>query len=408
MSSWTKSIFSKNFINLSLNQGVNIVATLVYTPLLFQNLGDENFGLIHLAFSIIIILTVLVSYGYNLNGPVKIAQSKSTKEESLIITDILNIRISLSFIIFILSIPFIFFCQDQVFQKILLFSLIILFTEALNPLFYLQGKNKILPQSILNFFSKTLYIVLIILFISNYEDAYLANFFYGFSITLLFLFFWIKHFIINRITHLNFSIKKILINLKQNFQFFLSSTSTHFTLNSALIILSFFVTNKELGRFSLAYKVAFILRMIPVFFIQSVLQQASTIRNKSKEEFDKFLSRYFQLGLMITLIIAITTYISSNYIIEIFADEKIDYSSKILSLLSFIPFFAMLNFKNVVYMLVNNLKSKLNRATFYTLLFMLISSLILSNLYGGFGLAYALLLTEIFSFFTHYFLINRK
>ena len=65
MSSWTKSIFSKNFINLSLNQGVNIVATLIYTPLLFQNLGDENFGLIHLAFSAIIILTIFVSYGYN-------------------------------------------------------------------------------------------------------------------------------------------------------------------------------------------------------------------------------------------------------------------------------------------------------------------------------------------------------
>ena len=408
MSSWTKSIFSKNLINLSLNQVVNIVATLVYTPILFQNLGDENFGLIHLAFSIIIVLTVLVSYGYNLNGPVKIAQSNSIKEESLIITDILNIRISLSFAIFIFSIPFIFFYQDQVFQKILLFSLIILFTEALNPLFYLQGKNKILPQSILNFFSKTLYIVLIILFISNYEDAYLANFFYGFSITILFLFFWIKHFIINRITYLDFSIKKISINLKQNFQFFLSSTSTHFTLNSALIILSFFVTNKELGRFSLAYKVAFILRMIPVFFIQSVLQQASTIRNKSKEEFDKFLSRYFQLGLMITLIIAISTYILSDYIIEIFADEKIDYSSKILSLLSFIPFFAMLNFKNVVYMLVNNLKSKLNRATFVTLIFMLFSSFILSYIYSGLGLAYALVLTELFSFIIHYYFINKK
>ena len=73
MSSWTKSIFSKNFINLSLNQGVNIVATLIYTPFLFQNLGDENFGLINLAFSILIILTILVSYGYNLNGPLKIA-----------------------------------------------------------------------------------------------------------------------------------------------------------------------------------------------------------------------------------------------------------------------------------------------------------------------------------------------
>ena len=46
-----KSIFSKNFINLTLNQGVNIIATLIYTPILFQILGEENFGLIQLAFS---------------------------------------------------------------------------------------------------------------------------------------------------------------------------------------------------------------------------------------------------------------------------------------------------------------------------------------------------------------------
>ena len=98
MSSWTKSIFSKNFINLSLNQGVNIVATLIYTPLLFQKLGDENFGLIHLAFSIIIILTILVNYGYNLNGPIKIAQSKNVDEENLVIIDVLNLRLSISFI----------------------------------------------------------------------------------------------------------------------------------------------------------------------------------------------------------------------------------------------------------------------------------------------------------------------
>ena len=66
----------------------------------------------------------------------------------------------------------------------------------------------------------------------------------------------------------------------------------------------------------------------------------------------------------------------------------------------------MLNFKNVVYMLVNDLKSKLNQATFYTLLFFLINTLIFSYLYGGYGLAFSLLLTELFSFFIHYYLIK--
>ena len=408
MLSSSKSIFSKNFINLSLNQGVNIVATLIYTPLLFQKLGDENFGLIHLAFSIIIILTILVNYGYNLNGPIKISQSKNIKEENLVIIDILNIRISLSFIIFILSIPFIFIYPDQGFKKILAFSLVILFTEALNPLFYLQGKNKILPQSILNFFSKTLYIILIVLFISKYEDAYLANFFYGFSIMLLFLFFWIKYFTRNNTIYLALSIKKIIVNLKQNFQFFLTSTSTHFTLNSALIVLSFFATNKELGRFTLAYKVAFLLRMLPVFFIQAALQQASKLNLKSKKAFKNYISKYFKVGLLITFLVAIITFIFSDIIIYVFSREKIEYSSTILSILGFIPFLAMLNFKNVIYLLVNDFKYVLNKATFITLIFMLLSSIILSYLYSGLGLAYALVFTEIFSFVIHYYLINKK
>jgi PST family polysaccharide transporter len=408
MSSWTKSIFSKNFINLSLNQGVNIITTLIYTPFLFQNLGDENFGLINLAFSIVIMLTILVSYGYNLNGPIKIAQSKNLDEENSVIIEILNIRLSLSLIIFIFLIPFVTFYPDQFFQKILLFSLIILFTEALNPLFYLQGKNKIFPQSILNFFSKTLYVILIVLFVSKYEDSYLANFFYGFSITLLFLFFWVQYFTRNDITYLELSIKKTILNLKQNFQFFLSSTSTHFTLNSALIVLSFFATSKELGRFTLAYKVAFLLRMLPVFFIQSALQQASKFNLKSNEAYKNYISKYFKFGLLITILIAVITFIFSDMIIYVFSTEKIDYSSKILSILGFIPFFAMLNFKNVIYLLVNDLKYILNKATFFTMIFMLLSSLILSYLYSGLGLAYALVLTELVSFSIHYYLINKK
>lgn len=403
-----KSIFSKNFINLSLNQGVNIIATLIYTPILFQILGEENFGLIQLAFSVVIILSIFVSYGYNLNGPIKIVQSQEAKKESLIISEILNLRLTLSVLVFVVSIPFLYLHSNTIYQKILIFSYIILLAEALNPLFYLQGINKILPQSILNFFSKSMYIILIILFITDAEDAYLANFFYGISISFLFLIFWMKLFLSSSTFNYSFSIKKIVINLKENLHLFLSSTSTHFTVNGSLIILSLFVSNQELGRFSLAYKVAFILRMIPVFFIQSILQHATKIKDRSKDEFNKFLSNYFKFGLLTTLIIAIITCFFSDFIIEIFADEKIDYSSKILSLLSFIPFLAMLNFKNVVYMLVNDLKFKLNKATFYTLLLFLINSLILTNIYGGYGLAYSLLLTEIFSFLIHYFLINRK
>ena len=402
-----KSIFTKNFINLTLNQGVNVVATLIYTPILFQTLGDENFGLMHLAFSIVILLSILTNYGYSLNGPVKIFNSSSSDNRNLIVNEVLVLRITISVFVIFFSFPLIAFYVDESLRKILFFSLIILFTEALNPLFYLQGINKILPQALLNLFSKSLYLLLIILFISQESDTYLANFFYGFSISLFFLIFWIRNYLNKKII-IKISIVKLINNLKENFKFFLSTTYTHFTLNSALIILNFFVTDKELGRFTLAFKIAFLLRMIPVFFVQSGLQNASGLKRNSDEKFKNYISKYFKIGLLSTFVIAIITNIFSDYIIYLFANEEIVYSSKILSYLSFIPFLAMLNFKNLVFILVYDLKSILNKATFWTLIFMIFSSLILCKLYGGIGLAYALLFTEIFSFIIHYILIKKR
>ena len=402
-----KSIFTKNFINLTLNQGVNVIATLLYTPILFQTLGDENFGLMHLAFSIVIMLSILTNYGYSLNGPIKIVNSNSNDNRNLIVNEVLVLRTTISVFVILFSYPFIAFYVDESLRKILFFSLIILFTEALNPLFYLQGINKILPQAFLNLFSKSLYLLLIVLFISEESDTYLANFFYGFSISLFFLIFWIRNYINKKII-VKISIVKLINNLKENFKFFLSTTYTHFTLNSGLIILNFFVTNKELGRFTLAFKIAFLLRMIPVFFVQSGLQNASSLNRKSEEKFNNYILKYFKIGLLSTFVIAIITNLFSDYIIYLFANEEIVYSSKILSHLCFIPFLAMLNFKNLVFILVCDLKSILNKATFWTLIFMIFSSLILCKLYGGIGLAYALLFTEIFSFIIHYLLIKKR
>ncbi len=406
MSSLTKSIFYKNFFNLSLNQGVNIFATIIYTPILFQRLGDENFGLIHLAFSIIIILSIIVSYGYNLNGPIKITESKSLEAENFIIRDILSLRIFNALIIFLISTPLIIFFSSDNFYKILIFSFIILLNEALNPLFFLQGKNKIFPQAVINFFSKSLYIVLIYFFVLSSDEAYLANFFYGFTALLFVFIFWLNHFINYSFPKTRFSLINLKNRINENFVLFLSSSSTHLTLNSALIILSFFINHKELGRFTLAYKIAFLIRMIPVFFIQSGLQKASNLFKKSKSDFNKYISKYFNFGLLFTFFLALLMIFFADFIIQIFANEKIEYSSNILTILSFIPFLAMLNFKNINYILVNNYKALLNKATFFTLFFMSLSSIILSYHYGGYGLAIALILTEIFSFVIHSILLK--
>ena len=207
------------------------------------------------------------------------------------------------------------------FKKNLIFFINNSFHRSFESIILFTGYNKIFPQAILNLFSKSLYLLLIVLFIGEESDTYLANFFYGFSISLFFLIFWIKNYINKKIIF-KISIEKFIRNLKENFKFFLSTTYTHFTLNSGLIILNFFVTNKELGRFTLAFKIAFLLRMIPVFFVQSGLQNASSLNRKSEEKFKNYISKYFKIGLLSTFVIAIITNLFSDYIIYLFANEE--------------------------------------------------------------------------------------
>ena len=47
-----KKIFLKNFFNLIVNQGVNILVAIIATPILFQKLGESSFGLMNLSWII--------------------------------------------------------------------------------------------------------------------------------------------------------------------------------------------------------------------------------------------------------------------------------------------------------------------------------------------------------------------
>ena len=187
------SIFIKNFINLSLNQGLNIVITLIITPVLFQRLGESQYGFVNLSFSIVILLAIIVSYGYNLNGPQKIALYKSDLEKFKFLSQVITLRLFIASILFsIIVLSFYLLGIFKNYWMILFPSLLILFSEALFPLFYLQGKDKLNTLIILNACSKIMYLVFVFISIKDQNDAYLANLLFGFSSLIVYLFFWIR------------------------------------------------------------------------------------------------------------------------------------------------------------------------------------------------------------------------
>jgi len=409
MNKKSKNIFIKNFTNLSLNQGINILIAIVATPILFQNLGDSQFGLVNLAFSIFMLISIVVSYGYHLNGPKQISLLNKLEKESDTIKDIVSLRIFIAIIISIVIIALIYLTDFfNGYELIILFSIPILFSEAIHPVFYLQGKNNLSVLAILNAFSKLFYLGLIILSIKNQNDAFKVNLLYGSVLSLVFLVYWGLFFYKNKLKFHFVDLDKIKFRLKENFQFFMSSVAGHISIHSGIIILKLFVNNSELGKFALANKIAFLLRMIPVFIVQSVLQNASIINQNNPLALKKYLNYYFKRGLILTFITGLFFTIFSKWIIIIFSGQEIIYSNQILSLLSFIPFLAMLNFKNILLILVNEKKEILNKATWISAFIMIPLAIVLSYYYKGFGLAVALLISEFSSFIVHTILLSRS
>jgi PST family polysaccharide transporter len=409
MNKKSKNIFIKNFTNLSLNQGINILIAIVATPILFQNLGDSQFGLVNLAFSIFMLISIVVSYGYHLNGPKQISLLNKLENEADTIKDIVSLRLFIAIIISIVIITLIYLTDFfNGYELIILFSIPILFSEAIHPVFYLQGKNNLSVLALLNAFSKLFYLGLIILSIKNQNDAFKVNLLYGSVLSLVFMVYWGLFFYKNKLKFHFVDLDKIKFRLNENFQFFMSSVAGHISIHSGIIILKLFVNNSELGKFALANKIAFLLRMIPVFIIQSVLQNASIINQNNPLVLKKYLNYYFKRGLILTFITGLFFTIFSKWIIIIFSGQEIIYSNQILSLLSFIPFLAMLNFKNILLILVNEKKEILNKATWISAFIMIPLAIVLSYNYKGFGLAIALLISEFSSFIVHTILLSRS
>ncbi|MDA9572657.1 oligosaccharide flippase family protein [Flavobacteriaceae bacterium] len=405
-----KGIFIKNFFNLIINQGINIFIALLATRVLFSTLGEAQFGLVNLALSVVLLSSIAVSYGYHLNGPKRIAlfRGESAKKQSLINEIILTriiIATGMAIILFCLTYFFGFF---KSYAALLYYSLILLFSQALFPMFYFQGNDKIAWASLVNAFAKGAYLLLIILFIKTPDDATYVNFLFGLSALVVYIAFWIIIYKKEKIKWVWVSIYNIKNRFIENFQFFISSIAGHVSIHGGLIILANFVNNTVLGEFALAQKIALLMRMVPIFFTQAILQKASILFKSDKIEFNSYVNRIFIIGLTITFAMGLIVIIFSKWIIFLLAGSHVVYSDTILKILAFIPFFSMLNFNNMIKILVDEKKHLLTKATWITAIIMLILATTGSYYYGGYGLSIALVLTEIVSFIVHSVLLIKN
>ncbi len=396
----------QNFLFLAFIQSSNVLISIISMPLLIQSIGVDQFGLVNLALSVIAVLNILVTFGYNLSAPREVAIYREDKNSlSHVVSNVFSAKVVLASIASLIILIGVFGLElFSEYRIILVFSLLLLFSEATLPLWFFQGMEKMKLVSIANVFSKLLFLLGIVLFIHSPEQSKWVNFMLGFlglGIN-LFLLTYI-HFFLD-IRFYRPEAMAIWKSLKENVLLFFSNFASFISINGGLIILSFFSTAETLGMYSLAERVVMVLRLFPALVVQAVFPNASKLYQEDKDSFYRFLRKVHLRVLLVGGLISAGVYLTATWIIQILSKSELADSVRFLQILSAIPFLACLNVGNITLMLVADQKKLLFRASWMMCAYMLTIATTLTSTMGGVGLCISIVSTEmvvflIFTFF---------
>jgi len=245
-----------NFFSLSLLQAFTYILPLLTLPYLVRVLGIENFGLVMFAQAFIMFFNILVDYGFNLSATREVSIHRDDKEK---LTEIFSSVMSIKFILIIvsfviLSIVVFSFEKFSIHWELYLFTFLMIIGQALFPVWYFQGLERMKYITIVNITSKLIFTIAIFVFIQNESDYILVPVLNGLGFIVGGLYsLWIihKHFY-QKFTFQ--STETIMIHFKDSSRFFLSRLAASLYTTANAFVLGIFTNNTMVGYYSIAEK----------------------------------------------------------------------------------------------------------------------------------------------------------
>ena len=389
-----KKRIGKNFASLSLLQIANMLLPLVTLPYLVRVLGTEKFGLVIFAQSFAVFFNLFVEFGFNLSATREVAvHRKDEPKINAIFSGVMLIKILLVLSSFlILSLLVFLIPRLHADWEIFLLSFGIVIGQALFPLWYFQGTEKMSVISIINVSAKLIFTVLILFLIQDEDDYLLVPVFnsIGFIVAGLFGLYWALRnikLVIPRIVDM-----RILFLDSTNL--FVSNLSTSLYTYSNIIILGALTNNTLVGIYSSMEKLILAIKGLFTPLFQAIFPYLSGRNTAETVTFVKKLIRPLLLvGLLITSVILI---FAEDILNLIYNDPQINNYSDVFKILGVIAVFTALNMLfNLLFL--TSLKKYRERMRIMIIagIFNVILGLLLVLKYGIYGMALTAALTEL-------------
>ena len=387
-------VIATNYFSLSILQGANYILPLLTLPYLVRVLGAEYFGLVMFAQAFATFLNVFVDFGFKISGTREISIARSNKVKlSETFSAIMTIKLALTFLAFlILFVVVNLFNRFSIDAKVYYLSFGIVIGEALFPVWFFQGIEKMKFVAFINILAKVIFTVLVFVLIKEQSEYFLVPLFnsLGFiTAGLLGLFFSLKY--------VSFKFPSLVLIkrlVSDSSNLFVANFATMFYTYGNVFILGIFTGNTITGIFSSIEKLITAIKNIYLPFYQALFPWLINQSDHKKTQTIKRLRPIMLLcGLTITGLISI---FGKEILTIIYNDVLISSYANIFKILGLISIFSALS------MLYNTLyfpAIKKYKTRMFILvsggIFNLVLSLFLVKRYGIFGVTYTVVTTEL-------------
>ena len=272
----------RNVFFLGLFQVTNYLVPLIVIPILLDRIGVEKYGITALAVGIMNVLAGVGDYGLNLTGTREISKDPSNLKIQVDQTRrILTLRIILILILFgglSLSIAIVPLWREN--AMVILSSYLIVVARLILPIWYFQGRQEMHWITLINFISRLMYIISILLFVHQEDDYVFVNLLNGTCWllsalgTLLIVF---QHI---GISNFRIDLQECWSDAKRNTSLFLANSTSTAYRNGVIVIAGFILSGEVLGVFAVIDRIIAIICSSASVVFRSLFPKASELANK--------------------------------------------------------------------------------------------------------------------------------
>jgi PST family polysaccharide transporter len=386
-----------NFFSLSVLQAFTYILPLLTLPYLVRVLGVENFGLVMFAQAFIMFFNILVDYGFNLSATREVSIHRDNKEK---LTEIFSSVMSIKFILIgasfmLLSIMVFSFEKFSQHWELYYLSFLMVIGQALFPIWYFQGLERMKYITIVNITSKLIFTIAIFIFIQNESDYIIVPILNGLGFILSGII--AQYIIFNKFNQtFKFKTLKLKEHFKNGFHVFLSISSSTVLSATPILLIGTFLDYTMAGYYSAFEKLVSAIKSFFYIINQTFFPRLSKIFTEDTSKYKTIWKKLSITTIISSILVYIILLIVSEFFIKYYLGQNFIEYMYIFYILAFsIIFYTIINSLGLNGLLVLGKHKQLSTSQIIpAAIFICISPIVLKN-FGLEVFLFTILLTDL-------------